>query len=423
MFVYLKKTARGKIWYANFGDHNLGRRSLGLTEDVTEGRAVSTAAKLLRELLSVSPQLALPTVSRAELTHFAQALDLWQPTHEAPTDDGQAWVRQYAKRVRRGLGDAKLSELVGRAGTLRLQAYRDELAEEKLALKTRKNCFWIVRRVLEFACNEGLMSGLPAMPNPRRPGEYTRGPVFDYIDEATLRAVVTKIYTNPGSVAAIGAQLFPHLPPVERAPLVQTYIAGRRLYLSVGFYTGMRTRDLDNTIGADLNPDFGKHRRRASKTGAPDSWLTSPEQLTVDCKFTRAAMGQCWHANAPVLGGPWKKVGAVMSDVREALGLSVSPSPRILRRSFVRQLFLRGWTVDAIKQHMGHAYDSQMVHVVYLDTPEAPARCFGNIPAGGIPWTIESTQRLESQREHEGGRVVAFTGGRGRGASLFETKR
>ena len=431
MYPYLKKTASRPgcgVWWADFNAEGFGRKTLNLPEGVTRDAARAAMGRLYRGLVSNGSQMVLPAVAvqSADIT-FAQALDLWQPTHEAATLGGEKYVRQYASTVRTELGNVPLADFAGRTGTLRLQLYRDELGVKGLCPKTRHNRLSLVGQVLRFTVGEGLLAGLPVMPRARMQGEKAIAPVFDYIDEATFRALRAFIYTVERNWAGTAASLwpaakFPTLSAAGRLERLKIYIEARRLYLSVGYYTGMRTVDLDGTIGADFSPDFGRHRRRSSKTAntTKDSWLDSPEQLSLDVKAARLAMGGKFNASASVTGGTWLNVAVTMRDAQTALGMTVSPTPRILRRSFVRQLALRGWPLNRVREHLGHSAESAMLLSVYQDCPEAPARCFKNVPAGGLAWTVQSTRILESDRVHEGARVVSFPSrNKLRGASLY----
>lgn len=428
MYCYLKKVAArpgNGVWWADFNAEGFGRKSLNLPESVSKETAKAAMARLYRGLVSNGSQMVLPAVAVQSATiSFAEALDLWQPTHEAPTSGGEDYVKQYARVVRGELGNVPLADFAGRTGTLRMQLYRDELGIRGLSPKTRHNRISLVGQVLRFAVGEGLLAGLPVMPRARMKGEKTIAPVYDYIDETTFRALRGYIYSVEKNWAGTAAALwpahkFPKLSGDDRLARLKVYIEARRLYLSLGYYTGMRTADLNGTIGADFSPDFGRHRRRSSKTGTKDTWLDSPEQLSLDVNAARLSMGGKFNASASVTGGTWLNVAVTMNDARDALGMSVAPTPRILRRSFVRQLALRGWPLNRVREHMGHSAESAMLTSVYQDCPEAPARCFKNVPVGGLDWTVESTRILEGARPHEGARVVSFPSPKQRGAGLY----
>lgn len=419
MFVYLKK-ATGRqtagTWWADLSAEGFSRHTLQLPGSAPRSAAVTAMGRLYARLLSaLGPALPAAPVVPTRRVKFAELLDQWLTVKEAATDGGADYVDQYAGLVRRELGHHDVEDLTGYAGTRLLQTYRDGLAARGLGPKTRRNRLNIIEQVIRFGVREGVAQGVPDMPLARVRGERVTGPVYDYLDEASLRAARQQLYREPATAGMLARAFWSHLGREAQAERVQAYVAARRLYFSVGFYTGMRKRDIDETMGADFSVDVGRHRRRGSKTQARPVWLDSPEQLIADLHEARAFMGRYWTPDAPVCGGPWQNVAAVARDVADALKLTCAPVPRILRRSFVRQLALRGWPKEKVREHMGHKADSALIETVYQDCPEAPARCFKGAPLGGIPWTVESTRVLEGSKGHEGARVVRLD----RGGRLF----
>lgn len=293
-----------------------------------------------------SAQLALPTGAPQT---FAGALDAWEARKEYKTVGGAAGGRAYAKQVRRELGAYRLEDFVPPAGNDRLQDYaRGLLRERALSARTVRNRFSIVMQVLHFAARRGWSVCPEPPPLPGNPP-----PVFVWVTEANFRALRREVFP-PGAVCT---------PTPELA-------ARRRFYLSWLFYTGCHTADANGLTVDVIFVDGGSFIRRNSKSArvVPDEQFEMPEPLIDDLRELRAAIGRDFWPGEALAGGRWPHVARVLGGAAKRLGFPHHVNPRVLRRSFAREMFQRGYSEQEVADRMGHV-DLSMLHEVYVRTP------------------------------------------------------
>ena len=68
-----------------------------------------------------------------------------------------------------------------------------------------------------------------------------------------------------------------------------------------------------------------------------------------------------FEAKEPIGGGPWTNVGRVLARASARY-----MNPMLLRRSYAREMFLRGYTIEQVAARMGHV-DTSMLREVYVD--------------------------------------------------------
>jgi hypothetical protein len=171
-------------------------------------------------------------------------------------------------------------------------------------------------------------------------------------------------------------------------------VAKRKLYLSVAYYTGMHTADLDRVPGEWLAWEVGRYRRENQKSARciRPAIFDMPEQLRIDCEAEVRRLGRQWGPSDLVCGGPWP--GGTKLCGRATLFLwpdeRTRPAAftfRLARRSTAWEYCVRGWPAEQIAEILGHV-DRTMVDEVYR-------RCdqLGLISDRRLPWTVGSAPR------------------------------
>lgn len=324
------------------------RYRLGLPPGAGELEAVHASYALLERLRrerAAEPQSQLEIVTGAP-SSFAGALDAWEARKDYRTEGSRRYGRAYASQVRAELGAYTLAELAPPAGNDRLQDYVRGLGARGLGARTVRNRVSIVMQVLHAAARRGWAICPERPPLPAKPA-----PVFLWITEPNFRALRDAIFSA-------GARTTPEV------------FARRRFYLSWLFYTGAHTADAD-ALSVDLIfVDGGSFIRRNTKSAAvvPDEQFEMPEPLIDDLHELRARLGRDFLPAERLGGGPWPKVAKRLTDAARRLGFPHEVTPRILRRSFAREMFQRGYSEQEVADRMGHV-DLSMLHEVYVRTP------------------------------------------------------
>ena len=281
---------------------------------------------------------------------FAGALDRWQETKRYDTDGGKAWGDKYARLIRRELGAYRLGEFAPPAGTDRMRSYVESLERQKRSGRTIRNRVFPAMQVLRFALERGWLPALPLLP--RLPAKAA--PVLLYITEAMFRQ--------------LRAAIFPKGTPPSVATAEE--IARRRLYLSWEFYTGVHTIDADCMTADLLFLDGRAYVRHNNKSAqhVEDQQFEMPDPLYEDFRELEALLGRPFYPGEAVTGGPWPHAARVMGSAARRLRFPHPVNPRILRRSYVREMVLKGYEVQEIADRMGHV-DIKMVREIYNSMP------------------------------------------------------
>jgi integrase len=343
----------GGKWVVDLRSAGFGQRYVLCAAEAPREEAVHLGYQLVEQLRG--RRLAEATQARdlfGEITPqlFATALDAWQRAKRYDTEGGKEWGDKYTKLLRRELGDYRLSEFAPPVGSARLAAYVDELRRRELSGRTIRNRVFLARQVMLFAVERGWLPAAPTLP--RMPPRAA--PVFRWLTEAMFRALRSAIFP-PGTPPAVATA---------------EIIARRRVYLSWLFYTGVHTADAD-TFSADQlfleGRQYIRHNAKAAG-GVDDEQFEMPEPLYCDLMELQGLVGRPFFPAEPVSGGPWPHVARVMGAAALRLGFPHGANPRILRRSYAREMVLRGYTVREIADRMGHT-DERMLNEIYKRTP------------------------------------------------------
>jgi integrase len=328
-------------------------------------------AKAAQGLLPLGgPRIAEVMRSRADEREFA-------------TRDGRKWARDCARRIADRFGATSIGAFAGLQGYHRAVAWRDELAREGLATRTRRNLLNELRGILRYAVERecGWLDELPRFPSPCLQGETLDGPEQATITEAEFRAIRACLYANHDHPGGLSREI----PDVgERL----AYIARRRLFLSWGFYTGMRVIDLGAVDDRGIAPDLGTYWRTGHKTGARRAAFDAPEALLEDVQAELQRLGRPFARGELICGGPWPRGSAALAAAAARAGVRGPVNFRsTLRRSCARELLIRGHTYQEVAHVLGHR-STAMLENVYAQIPprfRSPVK---------VPWNRESTARL-----------------------------
>lgn len=317
-------------------------------------------------------------------------LDGRQITHKG----NRRYVHGLCGRISRHLGHMPISDLDGRAGTRVLLRWVELLRTGKAAgLKkplgghTVQNYIYQLAAVLQDALDAGQLAAMPKLP---RELQDEPGPVyvpkFEHWVEADFRKLreewAEEILRVGGWTRFLG-------PDRE---VWRDYIAKRKLYLSMAYYTGLHTGDLDRVPAEWLSWEVGRYRRENTKSArcVRPAVFDMPEQLQLDCEAEARRcqdLGKPWRPEDLVCGGSWPRPFDALNTARLRLWPDPQNRPphfnfRLCRRSTAWEYCIRGWQAEQIAAILGHV-DRKMVEEVYR-------RCdqLGLISPVRLPWTI-----------------------------------
>jgi integrase len=215
------------------------------------------------------------------------------------------------------------------------------------------------------------------------------------VDQATFRVVRDAIYREGmGTGPLVGIWRREGLP--WEGCTVEDFVARRRLYLSIAFYTGLREADLDALDDRCVSADLGYYRRSSRKTGDDLGFLEKcPAQLRADLEYERRRLGRPYREGEKIAGGPWPSVARVLRAA--CIRVGVPPfNVMDLRRSFAYHLAIAGVSEATTTRLMSHK-DSRMVRTVYRQFPVAGERDdAGRFPEMTTPVPGTSTARIVS---------------------------
>ena len=279
-----------------------------------------------------SNQLALIDPS-VEITIRGAAMAYRQRAQPAATPGGQKWRDQYLRAVVSELGGERLSAFAPPGGNVRLNQYFLRLRERGFSPKTIRGRLSLLGQVLRDAAVHGELPGLPLMP--RVAGCALRSVEYPRIAERDLRAIMNQVTVQ------------------------------RRTYLSVGFYLGLHTADIETfSIDCLLSGDAWIRRNTKSRS-VPDAQFPLPRACAADLDLAVSELGS--DPLRGLTGGPWSHRDEQLGPICRELGVVV-PCGRILRRSCVWELASRGWSERECAEYLGHV-DQRMVREVYVRFP------------------------------------------------------
>ena len=385
---------RGEVWQVDLRQWGFGWHYQLGSAAMTEVDAVHAAYARLAQLEADRQLEQAAAAPRAVI--FGAMLDEWAARKEYDTTDGADYGERVATAVRRELGARPLAAFAGPDGEDALLEYKRALEARGLGARTIRNRFSVVGQVLRFAAGRHVLPGLPPMPKmPKKPR-----PKFDWIDEATFRALRAEVFAS-GRVTDAEANGEP----------IEVYIARRRVFLSVLFYWGYHPYDAAQVDDSCISLDMGTYRRHNNKSAdhVPDEEFEMPEPLIDDLRELLVILKRpAFYCGERITGGPWVHCNRVMQTAQKRLGIPGAPiNARVIRRSYPREMFIRAYTLQEVSDRMGHV-DQKMIREVYMRTPRpagAAKSRWHRAPVAGRPLT------------HAGARVIPFVASRGPDAS------
>jgi integrase len=315
--------------------------------------AYELLAKLRGERMAEPEQRDLFADAGPEL--FKSAIERWQADKRYDSDGGGKWGREYAGLICRELGAYKLADFAQPAGNARMTAYVRELERRELSGRTIRNRLSVVEQVLRFSLERGWLASVPM--HPRLPPKAA--PVYHWITEAMFRALRADVFR--GGTELRGFK------PSEPVPV---FIARRRVYLSWLFYTGVHDVDAAKATADQLFLDGKSYIRHNSKSSrsVPDEQFEMPDPLHADLAELQTVLGRPFFPGESFTGGHWRNASKVMQASAVRLGFPHGANPSIFRRSYAREMFLRGYEVHEVADRMGHV-DDRMLRQIYVRTP------------------------------------------------------
>lgn len=353
----------GGKWVVDLRRAGFGQRYMLGAAELPREEALHLSYDLLEQLrgrrLAESVQRDLFGEIAPQL--FASALDGWQGQKRTRSDgDGaKRYVATYARLVRKELGDYALADFAPPEGTRRLATYVKTLERRGLSGRTMRCRLSVAEQVCRYAADQGWIATVPLHPKmpPKTP------PVFRWLTEAMFRALRSEVFKD-----AKPAQMYYVIGgKPERLPV---YVAQRRTYLSWLFYTGAHHYDADHATSDWLFLDGRAYVRHNHKTSMTPTQFEMPEPLYDDLRELEAVQGRPFALGERFTGGPWQDCSRVMQKAARTLGFADGATPSILRRSYAREMFLHGYTVEEVADRMGHV-DTRMLREIYMQTPRA----------------------------------------------------
>jgi len=305
---------------------------------------------------------------------FRAAAERWvAEVPAARTSGGADWRRQVLRRVSRELGSVPVADFAGTA----LRDYDARNKQAGNAPRTRRNLLSIAAAVVRHC---GIAPVVP-----RVLIATAAPPSYAWLTEADMRDLRVELFrVRTGGASAYAAR---------HGESPATYADRRRLFVSIAYYTGLHTSDVERFSGADVycDPAVGTWRRHNAKSSrvVPDAQLPLPQQLAIDlADFLRATGRRRFEPAELIAGGPWTKATKSMTAAAKRLGLPPL-NFRLFRRSCVYELALRNWSERDCAEYLGHV-DQRMIREVYARWPlgplVAPVRRMWNVQSSVELW-------------------------------------
>lgn len=302
---------------------------------------------------------------------------------------GAAWVHRICRAIAADLGTLPIAAFGNTVdGQTIVCTWQQKLWDRGLSGHTCKGYLSVLFAVLTWARGKGLLAAIPDNPGGCRPGEVAYTPIWEHWTEGDFRILRERWAED----ALRRGRWRQHLGP-DRATWIDC-VARRSLYLSLGYYTGMHTADLDRVPSDWLSWEVGRYRRENSKSArcVRPAVFDMPEQLQRDCAAEVERLGRPWYQGELVAGGPWPGSTEVLARACRRIWPENRPplwTFRLARRSTAWEYCIRGWSAEQIAEILGHV-DRTMVDEVYRRCDE-----LGIISDRRLPWTIGSAPRGE----------------------------
>ena len=326
---------------------------------------------------------------------FAAALEACGKARRFRTVAGKCYWWNHARAVRRGLGAYRLESFAPPEGNARLRAYVAELERRGQAGRTIRNRLTIAVEVLHHAVAEGWLRAMPALPDASRLPPKA-APVFLYVTEAQFREWRARL------LAGLTVGEAHRIRGVRTADDVRVYVERRRFFVSWCFYTGAHAYDAAHVQGGDLLLDFGAYIRRNHKSARciePRRYMMPPPLLE-DVRALCEVVGRPPLLDEELGGGPWPNGPKTLNATAAALGFPHGVTAKVLRRSFVREMAIRGVPDQDVADMLGHA-DTRMIREIYRGcAPQGAltASPWGHTPLGGGRGGLASVTRIGGAR-------------------------
>lgn len=305
-------------------------------------------------------------------------IDRWSAEKRYDREGSKRYGKTYTRLVRSDLSQYKLGEFAPPAGNGRLSGYVRSLEARELSGRTIRNRLSIIEQALRFAVERGWLDQAPL--HPKLPPKAA--PVFRWITEPMFRVLRAEIYRGVS------------LHEMARAGIVDAtelalYVERRRVYLSWLFYTGVHHHDADSATADWLFLDGGAYVRHNNKSSrvVQDEQFEMPPQLLADLRALEKLLDRPFFPGESFTGGPWPDCSRVMQRGAKRLKFPHGANPSILRRSYAREMYLRGYSVREVADRMGHV-DERMLTEIYVRTPRGAGRAKSRwdlLPASASP--------------------------------------
>jgi integrase len=368
---------RGR-WVVDLRAQGFGNRRVLAPATVSREEAVHRAYGLLSKLRGeAAAEPAQRTLFEETAPAFVgKLLDRWIAEHRTEREGTKRYLATYVRLVRGDLASYQLAAFAPPEGNGRLSSYVAELQGRGLSGRTIRNRLSIIEQALRFAAERGWLQFPPLHPTlpPKAP------PIFRWITEAMFRALRADLFKG------VAVSMMRRLLIADDRELA-IYTEKRRVYLSWLFYTGCHHHDADHATTDWLFLDGRSYIRHNNKSSSvvPDEQFEMPDPLYDDLRALEAVLGRELQPAESFTGGPWPECARAMQKAAARLEFPHGANPSILRRSFAREMLLKGYSVREVSDRMGHA-DERMVKEIYTRTPRAtgtPRSRWHRLPPGG----------------------------------------
>lgn len=322
-------------------------------------------------------------------------IDRWAAEKRYDREGSARYGKTYTRLVRSDLGGYSLAEFMPPQGNGRLAGYVRALEARELSGRTIRNYLSIIEQALRFAVERGWLVQAPL--HPRLPPKAP--PVFRWLTHQMFRALRAEIFrgVSLNEMQRTG---------VADAHQLALHVEYRRIYLSWIFYTGAHHHDADTATTDWLFLDgeaYIRHNNKSSRV-VQDEQFEMPLFLLDDLRALEKLLGRPFYPGESFTGGPWPECARVMQKAAKRLKFPHGANPSILRRSYAREMYLRGYTVREVADRMGHV-DERMLTEIYVRTPRGGGRVKSRwdrtLAVGGLPSGLAQILQLHPSEDHD----------------------
>jgi integrase len=370
--------------------YTLGPAALG--REAALHAAYETLDRLRGRGLADAPQRTM--FDDGAPVYVGALLDRWYMEKRYGSAGAARYGKTYTRVVRCELGEYKLTDFAPPAGNARLAAYVGSLIANGNAGRTIRNKLSTIEQALRLAVERGWLAAMPLHP---RELPQKAPPSFHWITDKMFRALRSEVLR-----CASFSQLRRSIGKKPTTDDLALYVERRRMYLSWLFYTGCHHHDADHATADWLFLDGRAYIRHNNKSAAcvPDEQFEMPEPLYEDLRALERLQGRPFYPGESFTGGPWLNVSRALQDAAKALQFPHGVNPSILRRSYAREMILRGYTIQEVSDRMGHA-DQRMLIEIYHRTPRPSGHprsrwtLQSSAPTGAPPSGLATVLRLQ----------------------------